>query len=591
MVIIMYNKLTYLKNNDFSYIPLVGNTKIAAVSDWSKYSIVKSDFEPEQLLNNNVGIVTGPASNLLVLDIDDGILFTSFLKRYGFEVNKSYMVKTKRGYHLYFRYPADGKEYRCKQYQIWGFDIRGIGGYVVAPFSINEDGHEYVVVADGEIPEAPEWLLKFCFDVERSPVPNLDKISIPVDIKEIITNGMAIGQRSEAMMKVINALLLAKLTDDQLFYIFNTFPIGGKYIEKPSTIRDQWLQEQIDKCRETLVIPVERSSSKVPDISIVSGTELSNKDCKCVWLVDNLLEEGGHTLITGKSGVGKSLFTLNCALALASQQDFMGHKVNKPLNVAIIQCENSEPFMKHRLNKMVEAAPQYRSALERIGFIYFDGRHDNPSFRLSNSNLETTIEKIDNLKKIDVLVIDPYKSYAGTVENSNDENREVLDKLFAILNKRKITALIVHHEGRSNERYGIDRSRGASAVTDTISNYWSVYRKDDKDSDKTHFVVRCEKGRNYEKFDDIYLEIVNNFYFKYVSDPHDPRIIATIIDENGGAVETQAILLKLIMERLEIKVTKARQLLKDALLNEHILQEKYGQNKIKYSSILFKNAA
>ena len=363
-------------------------------------------------------------------------------------------------------------------------------------------------------------------------------------------------------------------------------------MEKPDSIRDQWLQEQIDKCRETMIVPSDvNKSEKLPVISIVSGVDLLNKDSKVNWLVDGLIEEGGHTLITGKSGIGKSLFTLNLALSLASQQDFMGHKVNRPLNVTIIQCENSEPFMKHRLEKMVEAAPQFKPALGKIGFVYFDGRHDNPAFKLSNPNLDAMIGKINDLYNTDVIIIDPYKSYAGTVENSNDENRQALDNLFAILNNKVITSLIVHHEGKSNERYGTDKARGASAVTDAISNYWSVYRKDDKDSDKVHFVVRCEKARNSKKFDDIYLEIVDNFYYKYITDPHDPRVIATIIDENGGSVDTQKQLIELISARLEVKELKARQILKESLSKNYIVQEKYGQNKIRYLSTDMKIAA
>ncbi len=580
------NKEAFIENNKFSYIPLVKTSKITAVTEWQKYSDILSDYPIEKLLNNNVGIVTGPASGTLVVDVDNPNLFASFLRRNRFGINKDFMVRTGKGYHLYNKYPGDGKEYRSKTYGIYGFDIRGVGGYVVAPFSIHEPtGKTYEIVNDGNIPDAPDWLLKYCFDVDRSAVPKIDKLNISNEIRNFIKSGAEEGGRSEAIMSVLNSLINNKLDDDQIFYIFNTFKIGAKYIDKPAGIRDQWLQEQIDKAKDYVVTPV---------ISYVSGRELLDKDCKVEWLIPDLIEKLGHTLITAKSGMGKSIFSLNLAVALATgqQNGFMGYVINKPLRVVIIQCENSEAFMKHRLERLVKKAPEYHDAIDKIDFPYFDGRHDSPNVKLANKNIEAIIDKIHHDKKPDVIILDPYKSYSGVEENSNDRNRDVLDNYFSILAKHGITTIIIHHEGKTHDMYGTDRARGASTITDAISNHWSIRRKDDKETNSANLVISCEKARNYKKFDDIYLEVVDGVYFKHMVDPFDPKVVADIISDSGGSVETQQELLKLVSERMEVGQPKARQLINTAVTSKYIEAEKYGPNKLRYTlPVIFKKVA
>ena len=132
---------------------------------------------------------------------------------------------------------------------------------------------------------------------------------------------------------------------------------------------------------------------------------------------------------------------------------------------------------------------------ENVHLIKFNGHHDSPDFKFSSEDIESTIEKIYLQIKPDVLIIDPYKSYSGVPENDNDKNREILDRLFFILKQYDITAIIIHHEGKSMEYEGTSRSRGASTITDTVSNHWSIVR----DKEKKLIKIRCEKSRNAQE--------------------------------------------------------------------------------------------
>jgi hypothetical protein len=250
--------------------------------------------------------------------------------------------------------------------------------------------------------------------------------------------------------------------------------------------------------------------------------------------------------------------------------------------VVVIQCENPEGGMKERLKKLIKQKPQYSDIVGNIEFVYFNGRHNSPLFKLTYRHLEKKIDQIYADQKPDIIILDPYKSYSGVEENSNDRNREVLDNFFYILEKHGITAIIVHHEGKSHELTGMARSRGASAIIDTVSNHWSIDRKKDKETGVEHLKLSCHKARNTRKFDDLYLEIVDDIYFKQVVEPYDPKILSDIIADNDGTVDTQKAFIAMIIERMEVSQNKARDLIDQAVQNKYIVSESYGQNRTKY---------
>ena len=105
----------------------------------------------------NHGVVCGPASNLIVLDVDvkdDGLAeMQDYIKKYG--GIDTYTVRTPSGgYHYYFNYEAACEADRWRianyftnstKYRAKGLDIRTKGGYVVGAGS-RVGGKEYEVV-------------------------------------------------------------------------------------------------------------------------------------------------------------------------------------------------------------------------------------------------------------------------------------------------------------------------------------------------------------------------------------------------------------------------------------------------------------
>ena len=76
----------------------------------------------------NIGIVTGEISGIAVIDCDT----VEAANRFWNELKTPVVVKTPRGFHFYYQHPGRP----VKTCQSDGYDIRGDGGYVVAPPSM-----------------------------------------------------------------------------------------------------------------------------------------------------------------------------------------------------------------------------------------------------------------------------------------------------------------------------------------------------------------------------------------------------------------------------------------------------------------------
>lgn len=118
----------------------------------------------------NVAVRTGSASGLLVLDVDPehgGLAALVELQQTHGALPPSLAVRTGGGgRHHWFVHPG-GHVRNSAGLLGPGLDIRGDGGYVIAPPSIHAAGGRYVWASEVPLASAPGWLLSRC--LERPP--------------------------------------------------------------------------------------------------------------------------------------------------------------------------------------------------------------------------------------------------------------------------------------------------------------------------------------------------------------------------------------------------------------------------------------
>ena len=109
----------------------------------------------------NIGVATGAVSKIFAVDIDgDGEAEMGKLEAEHGALPATVEVITARGRHLYFRMP-DLPVRNSAGKLAPGIDVRGDGGYVLAPPSIHPSGRAYCWSVDsaGVFAAAPDWLL------------------------------------------------------------------------------------------------------------------------------------------------------------------------------------------------------------------------------------------------------------------------------------------------------------------------------------------------------------------------------------------------------------------------------------------------
>lgn len=121
----------------------------------------------------NVAIRTGTASGLVVVDIDpahggDGTI--AELEAIHGPLPPGRAIRTgSGGRHLYFRHPGGTVRNDAGRVLGRGVDLRGDGGYVIAPPSRIAGGPYALVGHGGTIPGLPEWILERLAERERRP--------------------------------------------------------------------------------------------------------------------------------------------------------------------------------------------------------------------------------------------------------------------------------------------------------------------------------------------------------------------------------------------------------------------------------------
>jgi hypothetical protein len=176
--------LGYAENLGWSVIPVdtrpkedPKDEKIPLVP-WTSYQ--KEPASVEQIKNwwrqwrhAGIGIVTGKASGVLVLDFDDEESLKWF-EREVCRLPETLKQTSGKGIHYFFRYP-DNVEIRNKQgVEGQRLDVRGEGGYIIVAPSVHPIGREYQWVGTNplyegidELAELPDEILQF-FKTSRS---------------------------------------------------------------------------------------------------------------------------------------------------------------------------------------------------------------------------------------------------------------------------------------------------------------------------------------------------------------------------------------------------------------------------------------
>jgi putative DNA primase/helicase len=195
------------------YIPLRG--KIPVTKGWC--------YDDASLVRNpsmNEGIPTGRGAGIFVLDVDPrhgGDVTRQELEQKHGPLPATYQVGTPGGgTHDYFKYCAQGED-RIKNSagEIGaGIDIRGDGGYVVAPGSKLDGKTWKELTPDTEPADAPDWLQVRVLGLRKNKKAKSDKATGTV--AEVPAEGITDGRRNDTLFKLGAGMRARGLSEDAI---------------------------------------------------------------------------------------------------------------------------------------------------------------------------------------------------------------------------------------------------------------------------------------------------------------------------------------------------------------------------------------
>ena len=172
----------------------------------------------------NVGTLTGSASGIAVIDIDnhngvDGLgNLKEFLDTYDIELPKTQVIKTPSGgLHYYFKLDEKYNETQFIQNhpQLKGVDFQTHGRYVVAPPS-QIDGKYYEVVRDVELAELPEKWLEMFTDKSITKKNKKRERKFTANLLGDIIAGCGEGSRNIFLTSIIGKLFATGLEHEEV---------------------------------------------------------------------------------------------------------------------------------------------------------------------------------------------------------------------------------------------------------------------------------------------------------------------------------------------------------------------------------------
>lgn len=124
--------------------------------------------------DHGIGIATGTESGIWVLDVDDYESFRDLEQRHEPLPDTLTVITGSGGYHFYYRHPPGVAIRNNASTRLGpGLDVRGDGGFVVAPPSVHPNGRQYVWDAGqpDTVADAPQWLVDLVCERTYEPTP------------------------------------------------------------------------------------------------------------------------------------------------------------------------------------------------------------------------------------------------------------------------------------------------------------------------------------------------------------------------------------------------------------------------------------
>lgn len=447
----------------WSVIPVTQN-KVPALR-WKTYQErlptddeLRSWFERDN--GFNVAVVTGQVSNLCVLDVDEWTPeWVALVLRKG-PLPDTFAVSTGKGDHFYFSGTGPSRVG-----VVPGVDVRGDGGYVVAPPSRHANGKVYEVSDDSPVHAWPRWLDDEFKSLQPQPTP-----SVPLRLS---TQTTAYGSSAlQGMLEDIGSLVPGQRNVGfrdkihRLAGLVSGGEIAGTEEELAGPLIDAYLAVSDDsyhQARDTFhrawehgfARPLSKPEAEEVEDDEPFFTPISNwkgGSANQMWVWDQWLPGGELSVLSGQPKVGKGLIVSRIIGELTTGT-LPGSYEGRPQRVLVSFTEDHYPTM------VVPRLEAVGANLDNVFNIAPTRRDLTPSGLRS---LESAIRSVDAVLVVFDQLSDHVPPGRDGWKNDSGYVRPIMLDVLNIAQRTGAGILGVLHD-RKGQQTGVDGIEGSGA--------------------------------------------------------------------------------------------------------------------------------
>jgi hypothetical protein len=490
----------------------------------------------------NVGIATGATSGIIVIDVDgaEGEATIAALEAQQREaLPPTVTVLTSRGRHLYFASdgspPIPNRAGKRGRGLGDGVDVRGEGGFVIAPPSVHASGFVYCFApglgfADVPMARLPAWIVARVIDPPRTAAvepparsytgTRVDKWAAAALDREIANvRGAAKGSRndtlnrasfnvgliaaggaldgSEAKRALRAAAIDAGLTEfEAVKTITSAFAAAAKAEVRRGPERDLPRSAvgpapHTNGVKAGTVGPAQGDEPPGPSEPTVepapSKLQPRHNTAKLFeplpdqrWAVPGLqLGPGRPTLIAGYGASAKTISVQSLALALAAGRPIWEHYESSPMSVLHIDYEQTLFATAKRYQRLaVGHGINLRDLGDRLHYV------EMPRCYLDDKGVED--EYIRACDGFDLIIIDALRGASPRTDENDSSFRSSVDVLTYVSQRTGASIVVLHHASKPKKESSGDVrtiARGSSAIFDASGCVFNfVQKQGDKDN-------------------------------------------------------------------------------------------------------------
>jgi hypothetical protein len=491
---------------------------------------------------SSIGIATGKISNIFVVDIDvknGGVgeeSFRQLVEQYGDITDTVEAITWSGGRHLYFVYPEQG--IGCMVGVRDGIDIRGDGGYVIAPPSEVEQNKylwEFSHHPDGiPIARAPEWLLRILAESNSNHRNKSSTISDKIPIGRRNTTLTSVGgtlRHRGASFETIKQALLAinaaqccpPLSEDE---VQNIAKSCSSYDADGAVLGDSGA----DDCSPLPIIHVSEIEAKPVD-----------------YQIDKILITNSVGFVSAQPGSYKTWLAWELGVSIGAGLPAFGQFNSQKGKVLAF---NAEDDPKSVTRGRIEALAKAKGIDIKLLDLHLI---DVPSLSIDARETQLRIIKTILEHKPNLIILDPLRNLHSLNEDKASDMSPLLGFLRNIQREHNCSILLICHD-RKPTKDGSQRRASQTRGSNALEGWRDTAIYLDKHNDGVEiniyhrgapqpkpFVFRLSAKSEHEALVWAQLEYVSADDLNYEELRNDTEKIQQILHENGEPMTREKI--------------------------------------------------